>query len=227
MKVAALRFALDKGLAGFAYRAGELLRKQTGQTWYSALYPIPSFAVNFTVDQALVWAITRQESGFNPSAKSHAKAAGLMQIMPATASFITRKRSYRTTDRHLLLNPETNIAIGQTYITHLLDEPLIESSIVRLLAAYNGGPGNLRKWLRKVDHQDDAFLLIESIPARETRYYVKHVITNLAMYRAQLGEAALSLEELAAGGIGKLQLRVLAALANTPTDNTEKTLKQN
>ena len=227
MKVAALRFALDKGLAGFAYRAGELLRKQTGQTWYSALYPIPSFAVNFTVDQALVWAITRQESGFNPSAKSHAKAAGLMQIMPATASFITRKRSYRTTDRHLLLNPETNIAIGQTYITHLLDEPLIESSIVRLLAAYNGGPGNLRKWLRKVDHQDDAFLLIESIPARETRYYVKHVITNLAMYRAQLGEAALSLEELAAGGIGKLQLRVLAALANTPTDNTEKTLKPN
>lgn len=223
MKVRALRFALDQGLAGFAYRAGELLRKQTGETWYSALYPVPSFDVEFSVDQALIWAISRQESGFNPSAKSHAKAAGLMQIMPATASFITRKRSYRTTDRHLLLNPETNIAIGQTYINHLLDEPLIEKSIVRLLAAYNGGPGNLRKWLRKVDHQNDVFLLIESIPARETRYYVKNVITNLAMYRAQLGEPALSLEELAAGGKGVLQMTAADEPFGTELANAKNT----
>jgi len=208
LKVAALRFAMDHGLAGLAYRAGELLRKQSGRVYYSALYPIPKFDVEFTVDQALVWSIARQESGFNPNAKSSAKAAGLMQLMPATASFITRNKSYRTRDRHLLFDPATNITIGQTYINHLLDESLIENSVVRLLAAYNGGPGNLRKWLRKVNHQDDVFLLIESIPARETRYYVKNVLINLAMYRMQLGEQATSLRGLAAGGTGILQMNI-------------------
>ena len=76
---------------------------------------------------------------------------------------------------------------------------MIEKSLVRLLAAYNGGPGNLRKWLRKVDHQDDPFLLVESMPARETRYYVKNVISNLGMYRLRFNETAPALNSLAAG----------------------------
>ena len=203
MQESALRFAIDYGMAGLAYRAGELLRKDSGKTWLGAIYPIPRYDVEFSVDQALVWAISRQESGFNPRAKSRARAAGLMQIMPSTASFVTRNRSLRGRDRHLLLNPQWNLQIGQTYINSLLDEPLIDQSVVRLLAAYNGGPGNLRKWLAKVDHQDDPFLLIESIPARETRHYIKSVISNLAIYRAQLGEPAPSLRELAAGGTGR------------------------
>lgn len=203
MKEAALRFAIDHGMAGLAYRAGELLRRNEGRTWLGAIYPIPRYDVEFSVDQALVWAISRQESGFNPRAKSRARAAGLMQIMPATASFVTRNRALRGRDKHLLLNPQRNLKIGQDYINSLLDEPLIDRSVIRLLAAYNGGPGNLRKWLRKVDHQDDPFLLIESIPARETRHYIKNVISNLAIYRAQLGEPALSLRELASGGPGR------------------------
>ncbi len=215
MRQATLRFAMDNGMAGFTYRAGELLRRDSGKTWYSALYPIPRIDVEFEIDEALIWAISRQESGFNPRAKSRAKAAGLMQIMPATASFITRNKIYRGSGRHLLLDPVTNVQIGQSYITHLLDESLIENSIIKLLAAYNGGPGNLRKWMRKVDHQDDPLLLIESIPARETRYYVKNVITNLAMYRAQLGQPALSLDDLAAGGNGRfIVARSIAAAAN-------------
>ena len=126
-----------------------------------------------------------------------------MQIMPATASFVTKNRTYRGRGRHLLLNPQRNLEIGQAYINKLLNEPLIDGSIVRLLAAYNGGPGNLRKWLARVDHQDDPFLLIESIPARETRHYIKSVISNLALYRRQLGEPAPELRELAAGGPGR------------------------
>ena len=203
MQESALRFAIDNGMAGLAYRAGELLRKNSGKTWLGAIYPIPRYDVEFSVDQALVWAISRQESGFNPRAKSRARAAGLMQIMPSTASFVTKNRALRGRDKHLLLNPQRNLQIGQTYINSLLDEPLIDRSVIRLLAAYNGGPGNLRKWLRKVDHQNDPFLLIESIPARETRHYIKSVISNLAIYRAQLGEPAPSLRELAAGGTGR------------------------
>jgi soluble lytic murein transglycosylase-like protein len=202
LRSSALRFAIDNGMAGLAYRAGALMGKNEGKTWYGALYPVPKFEAEFTVDQALVWAIARQESGFNPRAKSRAKAAGLMQVMPSTASFIMRKRSYRSHERHLLLNPTINLEIGQRYIRHLLDEPVIDGSLVKLLAAYNGGPGNLSKWLRKVDHQDDPFLLIESIPSRETRSYIKSVITNLAMYRMQFGQSAPALKALAAGRRG-------------------------
>ena len=88
------------------------------------------------------------------------------------------------------------------YLHHLLDEPLVEKSLVRLLAAYNGGPGNLRKWLRTVDHQDDPFLFVESMPARETRYYVKNVISNLGIYRLRFNETAPALTSLAAGSGG-------------------------
>ena len=122
-----------------------------------------------------------------------------MQLMPATASFIARARGFRDRKRHELFEPEVNLNLGQTYLHHLLSEPLIEKSLVRLLAAYNGGPGNLRKWLRTVDHQDDPFLLIESMPARETRYYVKNVISNLGIYRLRFDESAPALTSLASG----------------------------
>ena len=217
MQEAALRFAIDHGMAGLAYRAGELLRRNEGRTWLGAIYPIPRYDVEFSVDQALVWAISRQESGFNPRARSRARAAGLMQIMPSTASFVTRNRALRGRDKHLLLNPQRNLQIGQAYINSLLEEPLIDGSVIRLLAAYNGGPGNLRKWLAKVDHQDDPFLLIESIPARETRHYIKNVVSNLAIYRAQLGEPALSLRELASGGSGRFVSMIDAPVVESGT----------
>ena len=137
--------------------------------------------------------------------------------MPSTASFVTRNRALRGRDKHLLLNPQRNLQIGQAYINSLLEEPLIDGSVIRLLAAYNGGPGNLRKWLAKVDHQDDPFLLIESIPARETRHYIKNVISNLAIYRAQLGEPALSLRELASGGSGRFVSMIDAPVVESGT----------
>ena len=160
----AMRLAAEQGMAGLSFRIAEIIRKETGTNWYGALYPLPLFNADFSIDKALVWAVSRQESGFNPRAKSRAKAAGLMQLMPATASFIAKDRGYRGRKRHQLFDPEVNLTLGQTYLHHLLNEPLIEKSLVRLLAAYNGGPGNLRKWLRKVDHQDDPFLLVESMP---------------------------------------------------------------
>jgi soluble lytic murein transglycosylase len=197
-----MRFAAENGMAGLSFRVAEIIRKETGVSWYGALYPHPQFVSDYVIDEALVWAISRQESGFNPRAKSSAKAAGLMQLMPATASFIARDRGFRNRKRHELYEPEVNLRLGQDYIQHLLDEPLLESSLVRLLAAYNGGPGNLRKWLNKVDHQDDPFLLVESMPARETRHYVKNVISNLGMYRQRFGQLAPALSGLAAGNGG-------------------------
>ena len=202
-KPSVMRFAALHNMPGLSFRVGEIIRKNGGKSWYGALYPHPEFAnINFTVDEALVWAVSRQESGFNPRAKSSAKASGLMQLMPRTAAFIARDRGYRDRKRSELLVPEVNLALGQKYIRHLLDEQIIDNSLVRLLAAYNGGPGNLNKWLREVDHQDDMFLLVESMPARETRYYVKNVVSNLAIYRARFGEDAPELLSLAVGDKG-------------------------
>ena len=201
-RLGVMRFASEQGMAGLSFRVAEIIRKDTGVSWYGALYPHPQFKVDYDIDEALVWAISRQESGFNPRAKSSAKAAGLMQLMPATASFIARDRDYRGRKKHQLFEPELNLELGQSYIQHLLDEPLVESSLIRLLAAYNGGPGNLRKWLGKVDHQDDPFLLDETMPARETRYYVKNVISNLGIYRQRFGETTPALSGLAAGNGG-------------------------
>jgi soluble lytic murein transglycosylase-like protein len=211
-KVSAMRLASEHGMAGLSFRIAEIIRKDTGKSWYGALYPQPMFQADFSIDEALVWAVSRQESGFNPRAKSRAKAAGLMQLMPATASFIAKDRGYRGRKRHELFDPAVNLRLGQTYLQHLLDEPLIENSLVRLLAAYNGGPGNLRKWLRKVDHQNDPFLLVESMPARETRNYVKNVISNLGIYRLRFNQPSPALTSLAAGTGGIFIPR--AAVAN-------------
>ena len=198
----AMRLAAEHGMAGLSFRIAEIIRKETGKSWFSALYPHPPFKTDFSIDEALVWAVSRQESGFNPRAKSRAKAAGLMQLMPATASFISRDRGYRGRKRHQLFEPAVNLNLGQAYLHYLLDEPMVQKSLVRLLAAYNGGPGNLRKWLRTVDHQNDPFLLVESIPARETRYYVKNVISNLGIYRLRFNQTAPALTSLAVGSGG-------------------------
>ena len=98
-----------------------------------------------------------------------------MQLMPATASFVARDRAYRGRKRHQLFEPVLNLKLGQTYIKLLLSEQHVENSLIRMLIAYNGGPGNLAM-VGAIDHQDDPFLLVESIPARETRYYVKNVV---------------------------------------------------
>ena len=194
-----ISFATQHHMPGLAFRLADLHQRDTGERLYAALYPLLSDNTDYVVDEALVLAIIRKESGFYPLARSRARAAGLMQLMPATAAFISRDRRYRRSHRHKLHNPVLNLALGQKYIGHLMTEPHINGDLVRMLAAYNGGPGNLNKWLRKLDHRNDPFLLIESIPARETRNYVKGVISYLFIYRNQLGQPMPSLLELVSG----------------------------
>ena len=81
---------------------------------------------------------------------------------------------------------------------------------MRMLAAYNGGPGNLKKWLRKIDHKEDSFLLIESIPARETRNYIKGVISYLFIYSNRFEEDIPALYRLLNGRGNHKELARLA-----------------
>ncbi len=173
-----------------------------GGSYDSAAYPLPRWEPEngFRVDPALIYALIRQESGFNPNAKSGAGASGLMQLMPRTASFVARDRAYhRGAKTKKLFSPELNLTLGQRYLETLIRDPAIQGDLFFIAAAWNGGPGNLAKWWRKADHQGDPLLFIESIPLRETRIFVERVMANLWIYRHRMGQDSPSLTQLAAG----------------------------
>lgn len=167
----------------------------------AALYPLlaRTSSASFAVDRALVHAFIRQESQFKATAKSRAGARGLMQLMPRTASFIGADRSLRWSNRAGLYSPDLNLELGQKYLNHLLVNQAVDGDLVRLMVAYNGGPGNLNKWLKRVRYQDDPLLFIEAIPSSETRIFVERVLANLWVYRIRLGQPAPSLDAVAAG----------------------------
>lgn len=172
-----------------------------GGGYDGAAYPIPDYIPidGFSVDRALVYAVIRQESRFNPNARSWAGARGLMQLMPGTAKFVANSTGMRLKERALLYTPETNLELGQRYIEMLLDERDISMDLFKLAVAWNGGPGNLRKWNRNTKHLDDPIFFIESIPSYETRSFVERVLTNFWIYRHRLGQDTPSLDAVARG----------------------------
>ncbi|MFO1187166.1 MAG: lytic transglycosylase domain-containing protein [Alphaproteobacteria bacterium] len=166
-----------------------------------ALYPIPAYKPQngFTIDPALLYAFMRQESRFKPQAKSTAGASGLMQIMPATAALVGRDRSLKKRNRARLYDPSYNLRLAQTYIEQLLKVTEPRGNLFMLAVAYNGGPGNLRKWYGKMEIQDDPLLFIESLPSRETRNYVERVVANLWIYHYRMNRPPASLDMVASG----------------------------
>jgi soluble lytic murein transglycosylase-like protein len=160
----------------------------------SAHFPIPSWQPRsgFRVDPALVYAVARQESGFDPKALNPSGAAGLMQIMPGTANQMAHGKAAS------LFDPSTNLEIGQRLITTLMQDPNIGENLLLLAVAYNRGSGNSAK-LQKMSDNDDPLLAVESMPKAETRIFIEHVLANYWIYRARLGGDTSSLTELAQG----------------------------
>jgi len=210
MAEALLVVAERGGMPHLAFRIGNRLAfQQTAQhganlnsSLDAALYPIPPWQPKngFKVDRALIYALMRQESNFNPQAKSPDGARGLMQLMPRTASYVSPRERYRGRKRNKLFEPGLNMELGQRYVAYLLRHTRVQGDLFRLTTAYNGGPGNLGKWERRVNAMDDPLLFIESLPSRETRLFIERVLSNLWIYRHRLGQPAPSLERLAAGG---------------------------
>ena len=166
---------------------------------YSAQYPLPNWEPlgGWSIDRALLLAITKQESGFKQNAKSGAGANGVMQIMPNTAKRVARKNDVKLSDIDMS-NPEHNMFLGQQYIVDLLQHQLIQNNIIKMLVAYNAGMGNLVKF-EKSFSTSDPLLYIESFPAYETRNYIKRVMSNLWLYRARLNQPLTSLKDLSDG----------------------------
>ena len=134
---------------------------------------------------ALLFALIRQESVFQPSVRSHAGALGLMQVMPATGRFLSKREKKR--GRPDLLDPEENVRLGAAYLADLLSASGGDTAAA--LAAYNAGPGRLRQWKREFGMlPPDEFL--ESIPLAESRLYVKRVLFYEGAYAALYGISA-------------------------------------
>ncbi len=166
---------------------------------YSAQYPLPDWEPmgGWSIDRALLLAITKQESGFRTNAKSGAGANGVMQLMPSTAKRVARKNKVNLSDMDMS-NPEHNMFLGQQYIVDLLSHPSINNNIIKMLAAYNAGMGTMVKF-EKSFTTFDPLLYIESFPTYETRSYIKRVMSNMWLYRARLDQPLTSLRELADG----------------------------
>ena len=166
---------------------------------YSAQYPLPDWEPmgGWSIDRALLLAITKQESNFRVSAKSGAGANGVMQLMPSTAKRVARANKLDINQMDMS-NPEHNMFLGQQYIVDLLAHPSVENSIIKMLAAYNAGMGTMVKF-EKSFYTYDPLLYIESFPAYETRSYIKRVMSNLWLYRARLSQPLTSMQDLANG----------------------------
>jgi soluble lytic murein transglycosylase len=152
-------------------------------------YPIVALPAGGTTEPALLYAIIRQESGFDVVAESPAGARGLMQVMPATASAEAGRLGEPFSLPRLTMDGLYNIDLGRGYLQHLIED--FGGSYALAIASYNAGPGRIRQWLAeygdprggKIDMVD----WIETIPIDETRLYVQRVLENLQVYRGQDG----------------------------------------
>ena len=200
MEMAALALAEKAHMAALSLQLAGVVTNDNGKLFDAAMYPVPAWQPTggFKVDRALMYALMRHESQFDPDAVSSQGACGLMQIMPDTARRIDNNsgNGHHCSDR--LFDPAVNMALGQKYVRVLSDEPAIGNNLLLLLAAYNGGPANLNHWLDNADRKDPLFF-IESMPIRETRDYVQQVLLHYWMYRARLAEPETSVAQLGRG----------------------------
>jgi hypothetical protein len=140
------------------------------------LFPKPFFETfdraSPNTDTFLILAVARQESGFNPKARSNKNAQGLLQILPSTARVLTGRK------KNNLYEAETNAHIGVKYLSQLIEKL---GSVELALGAYNAGPGRIPEWRERFP-TDDPLLFIDLIPFKETRNYVSSILRNNYWY---------------------------------------------
>ncbi|MBR0097735.1 MAG: transglycosylase SLT domain-containing protein [Synergistaceae bacterium] len=159
----------------------------SGTTLYrndlEALYPRPfrpqveNAAKTYGVEANFVWSIMRQESAFRPDAKSYVGASGLMQLMPATAKEEAKRAGLASYE---IMNVNDNIKIGTSHLNTLSKNFERKEWI---MAAYNAGGGNARKWMKDGGDRLALDRWIEAVRFDETSGYVQRVSANLEIYR--------------------------------------------
>ncbi len=177
------RIAFGLGDVGTAVGFGDRALKDSHQRAYEWL-AVPA-ANRYGLDPNLLLAVMRTESVYQKSIVSYAGAIGLMQIMPRTGQLIAHAIGHTDFTPADLLNPKTNLEFAAWYLASLIRR--FDGHLPLAIAAYNGGPHNVRRWMQ--DHNESIPLdaLLERIPFSQTHRYVRRVLVNYEAYRIQQG----------------------------------------
>jgi soluble lytic murein transglycosylase len=151
---------------------------------------IPDYrAIGPHVEPAIVYAIARQESTFNPRIVSSARAMGLMQVTPAAGRYVAKKFGVPYDESRLLSDQIYNVQLGTAELGDLVKD--YRGSYILSFVGYNAGRGRVKDWIAKYgdprDPKIDPIDWVERIPFSETRNYVQRVLENLQIYRVRFG----------------------------------------
>ena len=184
------RYAFERQWADLAVQA-----TITGKMWdhLEERFPLAwkdvfeRYTQNKAIDRNYAMAIARQESAWNPQARSSAGATGLMQVMPKTAEHTVKQAGISGyVSSAQLTNPIKNIEIGTAYLDSVYQR--FNQNRILASAAYNAGPARVDRWLSDTNGQLDAIAFVESIPFAETRGYVKNVLSFAVFYSYFAGD---------------------------------------
>jgi soluble lytic murein transglycosylase len=143
-------------------------------------------ARTYNLDPDLLFAVMRVESVYQRRIISHAGAIGLMQIMPRTGRLIADKLGQREMTATDLLDPRTNLQFSAWYLSSLINR--MEGRLPLAIASYNGGPHNVRAWIRSTGTHVPLDAFLERIPFKETKRYVRRVLDYYGSYKARRGQ---------------------------------------
>lgn len=174
-------------------------------------------AARNSLDPAWIAAEIRAESVFNPRARSHANALGLMQVVPGTGMTVARRLGLAWGGADSLYDADTNIILGSAYLRQLLDtyggQPYFA------IAGYNAGPAPLARWQSQRPVMDPDFW-IETISYKETREYVARVLAFSVIYDWRLNGDALPLSDRMRGRTDAPRKKFACPLVEPPTPAT-------
>ncbi len=191
---------------------------------FALRYPIPyrnlikSASVERGIDEAWVYGITRQESRFMHYARSGVGAAGLMQLMPATAKWAASRAGINDYNKSMIHDLDTNIALGTYYMAYTKN--MFSGQETMATAAYNAGPSRAKKWVATLPLEGAIY--VETIPFSETRSYVQKVMANAHLYAPRLGLKPISLKQR----LGTIPSRYAAFEENVEQSETAVTPSQ-
>jgi soluble lytic murein transglycosylase len=193
---AAANVAWTEGGATMAVRLAKAAAQRNIDidSWSYPVKALPDWKeIGKPIEKSLVFALSRQESEFNPAAGSAVGAQGLMQIMPGTAKLIARRYGLSYRKSMLTGDPAYNVKLGAAHLGDLIDD--FGGSYVLTLVAYNAGPRRSREWVAEYgdlrDGKTDPIDWVESIPFQETRQYVQKVLQNIHVYRSRLAPSTV------------------------------------
>jgi soluble lytic murein transglycosylase len=151
---------------------------------FELLYPRP-YAAELTgaakraqLPPEWVWGVLRQESLYDPHARSSANALGLLQLLPETARRVARRNGFDVPSEADLFDPATNLLLGTTYLREQVDN--FGGRFVLVLGAYNAGPNAVKRWLPAQPLETDVW--IENIPFNETRNYIQRIAWHSTVF---------------------------------------------